>query len=78
MLVFAKLNEGYTVEEAIKLQGKQGSAEDIGTVEAKPGETSTIDVKESLQPGSYVMLCPLGGPEGPHYKLGQLQEFELE
>ena len=78
MLVFAKLNEGYTVEEAIKLQGKQGSAETIGTVQSKPGQTETIDVKKPLEPGNYVMLCPLGGPEGPHYKLGQLQEFEVE
>ena len=31
-----------------------------------------------LKPGSYAMLCPIGGPQGPHYKLGQLQEFEIQ
>jgi plastocyanin len=77
VLVFAKLNDGYTVDEAVKLQGKKGSAEEVGTVDAAPGETATIDVKKPLEPGHYVMLCPLSGPDGPHYKLGQLQEFEI-
>src|SRR4051812_39440253 len=38
-LVFAKLNEGYTVDEAYKLQGKKGSAVQYGTTGAKPGQT---------------------------------------
>jgi plastocyanin len=77
-LVFARLNEGFTVDEAYKLQGKEGSAEEIGTVEAKPGDTGTIKVKEPLAAGDYVMLCPISGPDGPHYKLGQLAEFAIE
>ena len=77
-LVFARLNEGFTVDEAYKLQGKQGSAEEIGTVGASPGDTGTIKVKEPLAPGDYVMLCPISGPDGPHYKLGQLAEFSIE
>jgi len=28
--------------------------------------------------GDYVMLCPISGPDGPHYKLGQLAEFNIE
>ena len=78
VLVFAKLNEGFTVDEAIKLQGEQGSAEDVGSVQAKPGQTATIEVKKPLEPGDYVMLCPLGGADGPHYELGQLEEFSVE
>ena len=77
VLVFAKLNDGYTVDEAVKLQGKKGSAEEVGTADAAPGETATINVKKPLEPGHYVMLCPLSGPDGPHYKLGQLQEFDI-
>jgi hypothetical protein len=76
-LVFAKLNEGYTVDEAYKLQGKKGSAVQYGTTGAKPGQTSTIEIKKPIEPGHYVLLCPISGPEGPHYKLGQLAEFDI-
>ena len=77
-LVFARLGEGYTVDEAYELEGKKGSAEEVGTVDAAPGETATLKVKEPLTAGDYVMLCPIGGPDGPHYKLGQLEEFAIE
>ncbi|HET6831228.1 MAG TPA: hypothetical protein VFH44_07745 [Solirubrobacterales bacterium] len=78
VLVFARLNEGFTVDEAVKLEGKKGSAELIGQTEAEPGKTGTIEVKKPIEPGDYVMLCPISGPEGPHYKLGQLAEFAIE
>lgn len=77
-LVFAKLNEGFTLDEAFELEGRKGSAEEIGTTDAAPGKTGTIEVKEPLEPGDYVLLCPIGGPDGPHYKLGQLAEFAVE
>ena len=78
VLVFAKLNEGFTVDEAVKLEGEKGSAELIGETEAEPGKTGTIEVKKPIEPGDYVLLCPIGGPDGPHYKLGQLAEFAIE
>jgi hypothetical protein len=78
VLVFARLNEGFTVDEAVELEGKKGSAETVGETEAAPGETGTIEVKKPIEPGDYVMLCPISGPEGPHYKLGQLAEFAIE
>ena len=28
-------------------------------------------------PGTYAMLCPIGGPKGIHYELGQLEEFDI-
>lgn len=78
VLVFARINEGYTVDEAFELEGKKGSAELVGQGEAGPGETKTVKVKGPLEAGSYAMLCPLMEGDEPHYKLGQLQEFELE
>ena len=45
---------------------------------AGPGESVTADVTESLGAGDYVLLCPLAGKNGPHYKLGQLEEFAIE
>jgi len=76
-LVFAKLNDGYTVDEAFELQGKKGSAVNYGSTGAKPGQSSTIEIKKPIEPGHYILLCPISGPDGPHYKLGQLEEFDI-
>jgi hypothetical protein len=78
VMIFARINEGFTVDEAVKLEGKKGSADVVAEAEAEPGASKTVDVKGPLEPGSYAMLCPIGGPDGPHYKLGQLQEFDIE
>ena len=78
-LVFARLGQGYTVDEAYELQGKKGSAtEVIRDTGAGPGKSATADVTETLNPGDYVLLCPLVGKDGPHYKLGQLDQFAIE
>ena len=78
-LVFARLGQGYTVDEAYELQGEKGSAtEVIRDTGAGPGKSATADVTEPLDPGDYVLLCPLVGKDGPHYKLGQLDEFAIE
>jgi hypothetical protein len=78
-LIFARLGQGYTVDEAYKLEGAKGSAtEVIRTTGAGPGKSATADVREPLDPGDYVLLCPLVGKDGPHYKLGQLDEFAIE
>lgn len=66
-----------TVEEAYDLEGKKGSAVLVGEGDAGPGQTRTVKVKGSLEPGSYAMLCPLAEGDQPHYKLGQLQEFDI-
>ncbi len=77
-LIFARLNEGFTVDEAIELEGGKGSVEDIAATDAGPGASKTAKLKPSLGPGDYVMLCPIQSKEGPHYELGQLEEFTLE
>jgi hypothetical protein len=86
-LIFARLGQGYTVDEAYKLEGKKGSAtEVIRTTGAGPGKSATADVTEpretgavtALEAGDYFMLCPLVGKDGPHYKLGQLDQFAIE
>jgi hypothetical protein len=78
VMIFARINEGYTVEEAIKLQGEKGSAEEVASLEGPPGQSTTADIKGPIEPGSYAILCPIEGPEGAHYELGQLEEFEIE
>jgi hypothetical protein len=78
-LRFARLGEGYTVDEAYELEGKKGSATEVALATgAQPGESATADVTEPLDPGDYVLLCPISGIDGPHYKLGQLTEFAIE
>ena len=77
-LIFARINEGYTLEEAYKLQGRKGSATTVAESGEKtspgPGETVTIDVTEEIEPGDYALLCPIPG----HYQKGQLEEFEIQ
>jgi hypothetical protein len=78
-LLFARLGQGYTVDEAYELEGKKGSAtEVIRDTFAGPGAIAPAEVTEPLDPGDYVLLCPLVGKDGPHYKLGQLAEFAIE
>jgi uncharacterized cupredoxin-like copper-binding protein len=76
--IFARINEGYTVEEAYELQGRKGSATTVAESDEKtspgPGETVTIEVTEPIEPGNYAMLCPIPG----HYQQGQLEEFEIQ
>ena len=79
VMVFALLSEGVSVEEAIAAQGEKGTATLVAEAEAAPGESTTVEVKEPVEPGGpYVMLCPIEGKEGAHYELGQLEEFDVE
>ena len=84
-LIFARLGEGYSVDQAYELEGRKGSATQvIRTTFAAPGNRDAAgtgeiaDVTKPLIPGDYVMLCPLAGKDGPHYKLGQLAKFTIE
>jgi hypothetical protein len=77
-MVFARINEGFTVDEAIKLEGGKGSAVEVAQAAAAPGEQETVTVRGPIEPGESAMLCPIVTEEGPHYKLGQLEEFSIE
>jgi hypothetical protein len=79
VMILAKIAEGYTLEEAVKLEGKKGSAEVFAEAELPPGKTVDAELMQPLESGeTYTMLCPVGGPDGPHYDLGQLEEIEVE
>ena len=78
VMIFGKINEGFTVEEAIKLEGEKGSAETLAQAEAAPGKSATAEVKGPIPPGEYVMLCPIVDKDGAHYELGQLEEVTIE
>ena len=79
VMVFALLSEGVTLEEAVAAQGEKGTATMVAQAEAAPGESSTVEIKEPIEPGGpYVMLCPIEGKDGAHYELGQLEEFDVQ
>ena len=78
VMIFARINEGVTVEEAIEAEGEKGTATVVAQAEAQPGESTTVEVEKAIEPGAYAMLCPIEGPEGAHYELGQLEEFDIE
>ena len=40
-MIFAKINEGFTLEEAIKIEGEKGSAELLAEAEFRPARRST-------------------------------------
>lgn len=77
-LILARINEGFTFEEAYEMQGEKGSAEVVAETGRKtspgPGETATVEVTGTLEPGAYALFCPIPG----HYEDGQLEEFEIE
>jgi hypothetical protein len=78
-LVFARINEGYTLQDAIKAEGEKGTAELIGRTVAKPdGKGKPLKVGK-LEPGKYAMVCVFRTKDGePHYSLGQQEQFEIE
>jgi len=77
VMIFARINEGFTLDEAIEMQGEKGSATTIVQTEAPPGESKVVPIKEAIEPGEYAMLCPIETKKGPHFELGQLEEFEI-
>lgn len=80
VLIFARINEGFTLDEAFALEGRKGSAEEvIRSTGVKPGQSKTVTVKGPLEPGNYAMVCPIPAGGGKtHYDLGQVQEFEIQ
>jgi plastocyanin len=78
-LIFAKINEGYTLQDAIKAEGRKGTAELLGRAVAKPGGQGKPLKVSGLKPGDYAMVCAFRTKDGkPHYSLGQQEEFVIE
>jgi hypothetical protein len=81
MMVLGKLTEGSTMEDAIKAQGQDGTAEEVGVITpVEPGADAAAPLKGEISgPGHYFMLCPLKTDDGKdHFELGQLYEFDVE
>jgi hypothetical protein len=77
-LIVARINEGFTLDEANELQGRKGSAEILGQAEAGPSEQGK-PIDAELTAGNYGLVCPLSTRDGEsHYDLGQNAEFTIE
>ena len=77
-LIVARINEGFTLDEANELQGRQGSAEVLGQSDAGPGQQGK-PIDAELTAGNYGLVCPLTTKDGEsHYELGQNSEFTIE
>jgi plastocyanin len=80
-LIFVKLAEGVTLDEAFEAQGREGTTEEeIGVTFAQPGQSGKpIEVKKPLDAGTYAMVCTLETKDGElHYDLGMQEEFTIE
>ena len=78
-LIFARINEGFTLDEAFEMQGGKGSADTVAEANAAPGSTGEAAIKGPLEPGEYAMVCPLQTKDGEsHFELGQREEFSIE
>ena len=78
-LIFVRINEGFTLDEAFDLEGEKGSAKVVAQLDAGPGQTATKRVKGPLEAGNYGMVCPIETEDGEsHFDLGQREEFQIE
>jgi hypothetical protein len=77
-LIVARINEGFTLDEANELEGRKGSAEILGQSDAGPGQQGK-PIDAELTAGNYGLVCPLSTKDGEsHYELGQKAEFAIE
>lgn len=77
-LIFARINEGFTLDEAFEAQGRKGTAEQLGELGAGPGQEAKGEISANLTPGHYAMVCPVETKGVSHYEEGQSVEFDIE
>ena len=73
----AEDQRGLHARRGRRARGQEGLRRHYAEGGADPGESKTFEITKPIEPGNYAMLCPIGSPEGPHYELGQLEEFEI-
>ena len=82
-LVFSRINEGHTMEEALAFEGDPDEAGITSPVEydsglAAPGGADEEVVTNDLEAGDYAMLCFIPGPDGtPHVFSGMAVPFTV-
>lgn len=78
-LIFARVNEGFTLDQAFEAEGEKGTAKTLGEIEVtRPGQAGKGEISANLTPGHYAMVCPVVTKGVSHYKEGQSVEFDVE
>lgn len=77
-MIFVRVNEGFTLDEAFQAQGGGGTTEELGTLSARPGQEAKGEITADLGPGNYAFVCPVETKGVSHYEEGQKLEFDVE
>ena len=77
-LIFARINEGFTLDEAFEAEGEKGTAEELGQLHSGPGQAAKGEITANLTPGHYSIVCPVQTKGVSHYQEGQSVEFDVE
>ena len=76
-LVFARLNEGFTLDEAVELEGGKPAGRHLRRGRRGAGQVGDVRDQEAARAGQLRDALSDSVAEGPHYTLGQLEEFEI-
>lgn len=76
IMILLRLEDGASVDEVLAAEGDDGVAESFESSPAGPGGEGVLTA--DLGAGTWVLLCPIPGPEGhPHFADGMIQEFTI-
>lgn len=77
IMILLRLEDGASVDEVLAAEGDEGVAESFESSPAAPSGEGVLTA--DLSAGSWVLLCPIPGPEGhPHFADGMITEFTIE
>jgi hypothetical protein len=78
VMILVRIASDATFAEVLRARGEDGTAREIGSLEARAGEESSDTLEVRLTPGRYGMLCPVEtAPGETHFALGQRRQFEI-
>ncbi len=79
VMILVRIADDASFSEVLKTQGEEGTAREIGSLEARAEEDSPDTLEVTLKPGRYGMLCPVETTPGEtHFSLGQKRQFVIE
>jgi len=79
VMILVRIADDATFSEVLKTRGDEGTAREVGSLEARAEEDSPDTLEVTLKPGRYGMLCPVETTPGEtHFSLGQKRQFVIE
>ena len=78
VMILVRIADDATFSEVLRTHGEDGTARELGSLEARAEEDSPDTLEVTLKPGSYGMLCPVETTPGEtHFSLGQKRQFVI-